>query len=340
MISLGCTKNRNMTHFPVTSTTLSATALGQFAIEKYNLSPNATCQLFRTGINHTYFITDGEHKYVLRVYCYNWRSKHEIQAEMDLLLLLKQNNISISYPIPDRNKQFIQDINAPEGLRHAVLFSFAEGGKMRFMDEATCFKIGLLMGQLHQITVDKTCNRIAYNSESLLRKPYVQALQRFPTENREMQYLKTVCDRITQTFESVDHAKISKGIVHLDIWYDNMSITEENQITIFDFDFCGNGPLVLDVAYFCKQLLHIENNKVEYEKKKEQFLKGYQSIRSLTVEELHLIPEAGAAIWIFYLGVQSQRFDWSNVFLTENYLKLMHVARLKAWLDYYTIISE
>jgi Ser/Thr protein kinase RdoA (MazF antagonist) len=329
-----------MTHFPVTSTTLSATALEQFVIEKYNLSANATCQLFRTGINHTYFITDGEHKYVLRVYCYNWRSKREIEAEIDLLLLLKQNNISVSYPIPDRNKQFIQDINAPEGLRHAVLFSFAEGGKMRFMDEATCFKIGVLMGQLHKITVDKTCNRVAYNSESLLRQPYVQALQHFPIENHEMQYLKTVCNRISQTLENIDNTKFATGIIHLDIWYDNMNITEENQITIFDFDFCGNGPLILDVAYFCKQLFHIENNKVEYESKKEQFLKGYQSIRLLTVEELQLIPEAGAAIWIFYLGVQSQRFDWSNVFLTENYLKLMYVARLKSWLDYYTIISE
>lgn len=324
-----------MTHFPVTSTTLSATALGQFAIEKYNLSANATCQLFRTGINHTYFITDDDHKYVLRVYCYNWRSKEEIEAEIDLLLLLKQNSTSISYPIADRNKQFIQDINAPEGLRHAVLFSFAEGGKMRFIDQATCFKIGVLMGQVHQITVDKSCKRVAYNPETLLKTPYEQALQHFPAENPEMQYLKTVCDRITQTFESVDHSEISKGIVHLDIWYDNMSITEESAITIFDFDFCGNGPLVLDVAYFCKQLFHIENNKVEYESKKEQFLKGYQSIRSLTVEELQLIPEAGAAIWIFYLGVQSQRFDWSNVFLTENYLKLMYVARLISWLDYH-----
>ena len=155
-----------------------------------------------------------------------------------------------------------------------------------------------------------------------------------------MQYLKTVCDRITQTFESVDHSGISEGIVHLDIWYDNMSITEESAIIIFDFDFCGNGSLILDVAYFCKQLFHIENNKAEYERKKEQFLKGYQSIRSLTVEELQLIPEAGAAIWIFYLGVQSQRFDWSNVFLTENYLKLMYVARLKSWLDYYNVFSN
>ena len=340
MISLGCTKNHNMTHFPVTSTTLSATALRQFAVEKYNLSPNATCRLFRTGINHTYFITDDDHKYVLRVYCYNWRYKREIQAEMDLLLLLKQNNISISYPIPDRNKQFIQDINAPEGLRHAVLFSFAEGGKMRIMDTKTCFEIGVLMAKMHQTTLDKSCNRITYNSESLLKKPYEQALQHFSAANPEMQYLKTVGTKIAATLESIGYANLPPGVVHLDIWYDNMSITEENAITIFDFDFCGNGPLVLDVAYFCKQLFHIENDKTQYESKKESFLKGYQSIRTLSDDEIKVIPEAAAAIWIFYLGVQSQRFDWSNVFLTENYLKLMYLARMKSWLDYYNVFSN
>ncbi|MBE0392957.1 phosphotransferase [Flavobacterium sp. PL002] len=323
-----------MSHFPVTSTTLSATALREFVIEKYNLSPNATCQLFRTGINHTYFITDKQLKYVLRVYCYNWRTKKKIEAEIDLLLLLKHNGNSISYPIVDRNNQYIQEINAPEGLRYAVLFSFAEGGKMRFMDEATCFKIGVLMAQIHQTTVDKSCNRITYNSESLLKKPYEQALQHFPAENPEMQYLKAVSTKIAATFGSIDYSKVSTGIVHLDIWYDNMSITEDNQITLFDFDFCGNGPLILDVAYFCKQLFHIENDKTEYESKKEAFLKGYQSISTLSNEEIKFIPQAAAAIWIFYLGIQSQRFDWSNVFLTENYLKLMYVSRLKSWMEY------
>jgi len=47
-----------------------------------------------------------------------------------------------------------------------------------------------------------------------------------------------------------------------------------------------------------------------------------------------LIPDAGASIFVFYLGVQAQRFDWSNIFFTENYLK-MFVGRIRNWLDYY-----
>lgn len=134
-----------MTYFPVINSTLSATALGQLVIEKYGLNQNCSCRLFRTGMNHTYFITDNDTKYVLRVYCYNWRSKSEIEEEIKLLQLLKENQLSISYPIADKKDIFIQDINAPEGLRYAVLFSFAEGGKMRFMDAETCYSIGVLM---------------------------------------------------------------------------------------------------------------------------------------------------------------------------------------------------
>jgi Ser/Thr protein kinase RdoA (MazF antagonist) len=56
-------------------------------------------------------------------------------------------------------------------------------------------------------------------------------------------------------------------------------------------------------SIFCKQLFHIESDKAEYEL--DQF-KGYQSIRSLTEEEIKLIPEAAAAIWIFYLVYKSK----------------------------------
>lgn len=322
-----------MPHFPVSSATLSASALAQLVIENYNLSQNCSCRLFRTGMNHTYFITDNDTKYVLRVYCHNWRSKSEIEEEIKLLQLLKENQLSISYPIADKKSEFIQDINAPEGMRHAVLFSFAEGGKMRFMDAGTCYSIGVLMANIHAITAGKSIDRIQYNTKTLLRLPYEYARQHFPESNSEMQYVKSQSEKISRTFDTIDFMKVQKGVIHLDIWYDNMSVTDKNEITIFDFDFCGNGLLVSDVAYFCKQLFHIESDKAEYELKKDQFLKGYQSIRTLTEEEIKLIPEAAAAIWIFYLGVQSQRFDWSNIFLTENYLK-MYIGRMQSWIEY------
>ena len=149
-----------------------------------------------------------------------------------------------------------------------------------------------------------------------------------------MRYLKELVYNISETFEKINQLKFQKGIVHLDIWYDNLSVKDNKEITIFDFDNCGNGLFILDIGYFCKQLFFIESDKEKYESKVGSFLNGYRKIRELSDEEIKLIPEAGASIFAFYLGVQAQRFDWSNIFLTENYLK-MFVGRIKSWMEYY-----
>ena len=322
-----------MTHFPATVSTLSATALGLLVKEQYNLSSDFTCTLFRTGINHTYFLKNKDTTYVLRVYSCNWRSKQEILEEVKLLELLKRNELSVSYALKDKNSAYLQTIHAPEGKRYAVLFSFAEGGKVRFIDHKTSFAVGALMGKIHNVTIHKTVARVNYTTDTLVHKPYDFLKTYFSEDLPELKFVKAQGEQVTNTFKDIVLDDIPKGIIHLDIWYDNMSITDNREITIFDFDFCGNGYLVLDVAYFCMQLFHIETDKEAYELKVKEFLKGYQKQRALTKQELDLIPTAGKAIWLFYLGVQAQRFDWSNIFLSENYLK-MYLGRLKNWTSF------
>jgi Ser/Thr protein kinase RdoA (MazF antagonist) len=324
-----------MSTFPVTKSTLSADALQSFVVEHYNLSNSTNCKLFRTGMNHTYFITDTATKYVLRVYCYKWRTKAGIQEELQLLNTLKTNKISVSFPVKNSKNEFINTIQAPEGERYAVLFSFAEGEKVRFMDTDNCFTVGKLMATIHNTTLDKAINRTQYNIDTLVDKPYNSINGFFPETLESMEYLKNTGKQLTEAFNAIDLKHFKQGIIHADLWYDNMNITEDNAITIFDFDFCGNGLQIIDVAYFCKQLFHIEADKNNYELKFKSFIEGYQSVKLLSKEELAFIPNAGAAIWIFYLGVQARRFDWSNIFLTKNYLNLFFVARIKSWLEYY-----
>ncbi len=322
-----------MTTFPTIASTLSAKALGEFAKEKYGLPQNYECRLFRTGMNHTYFLSDNKTTYVLRVYSYHWRSKSEISEELNLLNLLNAHHLGVSFPIPDKHGELIQEIDAPEGLRYATLFSFAKGEKIRFLDEETCFSIGVLMAKIHDLTANKTIDRISYDKASLITQPYEHLKTCFSETLPEMKFIKG----LGELFQYTDFENTQKGIVHLDIWYDNMAVTDDKVITVFDFDFCGNGIQVLDVGYFCKQLFHIETDKKTYEQKKKQFLKGYQSIRLLSDHELQFIPKAGLAVFVFYLGVQAQRFDWSNIFLSENYLKMFYVARLKSWMAYHNI---
>src|SRR5438067_1136534 len=116
-----------MQNFPVTQSTLSAVHLCELLQDRYSLSSETSCKLFRTGMNHLYMVADGDNRHVFRVYTFNWHTRNEVSEEIRLLNHLKENGIPISYPIPDSAGHFIQDIKAPEGIRYAVLFSFAKG---------------------------------------------------------------------------------------------------------------------------------------------------------------------------------------------------------------------
>ena len=328
-----------MSVFPVSASTLSEKELGQFVIENYNLDSSYTCKLYRTGLNHTYFISNGIHKYVARVYCHNWRTKAEILEELELLLALKENEISVSYPIKNKNQDFMQELSAPEGKRYLVLFSFAKGDKVRFMTHENCARVGEIMAGIHNLSEFKFANRVQYSPDVLAQKPYAKLKIFFSEDLEEMIFLKRTGLQIGEALSFKDSDRGKSGIVHLDIWYDNFSIDQENEITIFDFDNCGTGRFILDVGYFCKQLFFIEQDKNLYEDKVRSFIEGYRKKRPLAANELELIPEAGAAIFIFYLGIQAQRFDWSNIFFTENYLK-MYTARIQSWLSYYNKVKH
>lgn len=326
--------------FPVTNSTLSGPHLAQLLISAYGFSENTKCTIFRTGINDSYMVQDGLTRYVLRVYSFEWRSEIQIREEIRLLNLLFSENIPVSRPIPLLSGDYLQAIQAPEGQRYAVLFSFVEGKKVRNLSENQCVRIGEIMGDMHALTVGKNINRIHYDSHSLLDIPYQTTLKFFDESLEEMKFINDMGKIVQQKFEETDHRQFRSGIVHMDMWYDNMSIAGENQISIFDFDFCGNGWLILDITYFVMQLFHIESDKDVYQIKLEHFFEGYQKKQSVSDNEMKLIPYTGFAIWIFYLGVQASRFDnWSNVFFTENYLKHF-VGLSKKWLEYHQIESR
>jgi Ser/Thr protein kinase RdoA (MazF antagonist) len=328
-----------MAHFPVTNSNLSATHIGLFLQEKYTLSKDTKCQLIKAGINDTYLVTDNSNKFVFRVYSLNWRTKAEIDEEIELLNQLKQNDISISYPISDNKNHYIQTLNAPEGDRFAVLFTFARGEKLPITSKGTHFQIGQLMARLHKITHNQKLNRIDYTPEVILIDSLKKVSSFLTTDTEEMTFMKSAQLNLSKEFENADTSQIRQGVVHLDIWFDNLNITNENKVTIFDFDFCGNGWLCLDIAYYILQLHNIEKyDAKEYQPKVDSFINGYESIISISVEEKRLIPMLGVSLYFFYLGIQCQRYDnWSNSFLSENYLKRFINGLVKRYYDIYKL---
>jgi len=311
-----------METFPVINSTLSADAIALFVQSEYALSGNTSCKLLKTGVNHSYLVNDGGQKCVFRIYSYNWRTRQEISEEIRLLQALQQDGIPASYPVANARGGYILELNAPEGMRYGVMFSFAEGDKFLNFPAEVHYKVGVAMARIHQRTQNLQLQRVTYTPDVLLKDSMVHLRQFLPTELEEMEWMLSAQKYLLNEMENADTTQLRTGAVHMDIWFDNMNITKEGNITLFDFDFCGNGWLCLDIAYYILQLHSTEKAENERNLKLKSFMNGYESVTPVSDEEKRLLPALGVSMYFFYLGVQAQRFDnWSNVFLNETYLK-------------------
>ena len=316
-----------MNHFPVSKSILSDSALADFIQKQYALGDNTSCRLLKTWVNDTYLIKANNTNYIFRVYTLNWRTEKEIQEEIRLIGLLKQKELPVSFAIPDSNGNYIQELSAPEGVRFAVLFSFAEGEKFHNLSHEIHFNMGTLMAKIHQQTDNLQLDRIHYTAEILLIDSYTQILSLFNSDCEEYRFLSSLQKTLLGEFEKADSNKIRKGVVHLDIWADNAAFKNENEMTIFDFDFCGNGWLCYDIAFYSSMVFATELEEKERASKMEHFINGYQSITPIPAEEMRLIPVLATALQFFYLGIQCQRFF--TVFVNEFHIKRFINLRLK-----------
>ncbi|MCT3699384.1 aminoglycoside phosphotransferase [Elizabethkingia anophelis] len=326
--------------FPAINSTLSPNELGKLIQQKYGLSNKTECSIFRIAMNHLYIVYDGENKYVFRVYTHNWRTKLEIEEELKLLLHLKETDGQVAFPLADQSNQYIQEIEAPEGKRFGVLFSYAKGTKTARFSPQTSFLIGQALAKVHQSTDNFELARISYNTQNLLDNPILRIKKFFNKNNSEVIFLEKLSAFLTLKIQNIDAPKMRYGSVHLDVWFDNLHIDNEKEITFFDFDFCGNGYLCFDISYFLFQLLATNLNEAEYQEKAESFLKGYETVTVIGSEEKRFLPYTCLAIMVYYISVQCDRFEyWTNIFVNEDHLKRM-VGNLKRWISYNKIEVE
>lgn len=326
--------------FPAINSTLSPNELGKLIQQKYGLSDKTECSIFRIAMNHLYIVYDGENKYVFRVYTHNWRTKLEIEEELRLLLHLKETDGQVAFPLADKSNQYIQEIEAPEGTRFGVLFSYAKGTKTARFSPQTSFLIGQALAKVHQSTENFELTRISYNTQNLLDNPILRIKKFFNKNNSEVIFLEKLSAFLALKIQDIDTPKMRYGSVHLDVWFDNLHIDNEKEITFFDFDFCGNGYLCFDISYFLFQLLTTNLNEAEYQEKAESFLKGYETVTVIGSEEKRFLPYTCLAIMVYYISVQCDRFEyWTNIFVNEDHLKRM-VGNLKRWISYNKIEIE
>lgn len=271
--------------------------------ERYGAAfSSATCQLLRSYTNDVYLIHAAGQKFVLKLYAHGWRTLTDVQWEIDLLRHLSDHGVLVARPIAAHNQEPIQSIATDTVAHIAVLFAYALGDKPQPPFSTALYEaFGLAIGQLHQVADSFVTSypRRALDMTLLIDEPVMLAAPLLTNPNERAWLLdlaSVVKDRIT----IYAAAGLDWGMIHGDATLDNLHVTEDGTIILYDFDSGGPGWRAADLQGWAA-------NHADYQSRWDAFHRGYNRARSLAEIDRLAAPYLTLAWDIWGLKIDLER---------------------------------
>jgi Ser/Thr protein kinase RdoA (MazF antagonist) len=325
-----------MLKLPITHSVISSTALLPVIVENYEIGVGNVCRFLSNGLNDTYIIKSTTGTYILRVYKSRWRTESDIAFEVELLHHLKQKDIPVSVPIAKMDGDYWFEINAPEGKRFSVLFTFAEGSFSE--SEETAILYGREVAKMHLAMDDfKPLNeRFIIDLDHLLDQPMLSISNSLAHRQNDIKYLKSLSELLRKRVEDISDS-LSWGVCHGDLHGGNVYFCENGTVTHFDFDCGGYGWRAYDIAVFQwakvrgKSKEQFENNFWN------KYINSYCEHKEISEYEHQAIPLFVAIREIWLMGLHTGNSHiWGSNWQDDRYFDT-NLQFLRDWCEVYSI---
>ena len=270
----------------ITYSTLSTAALKGLVVPNYSLGDPVECVLFQRGVNDTYLLTVAGRQFALRVSRAGWRSPDRIATELSALTHLHSKGVGVAMPVARDDGSFITEIQAPEGLRRAVLFEWAKGRTPKYGNAQDAFRYGQLVARLHCASDDMPASnaRPRMDLNYLLGEPMERIRTRLLGMPRIWKDLNQLVQRVLARLDRVALKELDWGFCHGDVWSDNAR-TDGERLTLFDFDSCGTGWRIYDIASYKWEARRQGAEQAAWQ----SFIDGYLQIRPSAAGSLGIV---------------------------------------------------
>lgn len=293
-------------YFPVRYSLLDPDVLRDEIINRYELDEPISCKLFDSGMNDIYIIQSGKEKYYLRISLTGIHQKHDYEEEIFIINTLYKHGIRVAAPFPCRDKNFLWEINAPEGKRFAILFTEAKKAPSD-NNVAKNYNLGKMLSQIHTIADDNNfmVSRAPIDLVQLAKEPLTLIYPHLTHRPTDYEYLRNATEKLCRYVEdNLSKEEPHYGYCHGDIHTENVFFEGEVP-TVFDFDCMGYGWRAYDICVYAWDETLKDEKYIEKEAWN-SFLDGYNSIRKLSDIELSSIPIFAALREIWLLGLHAK----------------------------------
>ena len=247
---------------------------------KFNLGKIISFKGIKKGIENTnYLIRTKKNKYILTIFEKRVQKK---DLPFFMNLMDKLNNYNINCPKPQKNKLGSYLITIKK--KPASIVSFVEGKDKNKLKVKDCYEIGKNIAKLH--IVSKKIKLYRKNSMSL--NSWFKLLNKIGNKYKKIDFdLKNLMKTSFVNIKKRWPKKLAKGIIHGDLFIDNIFFKKNKFHGYIDFYFASNDFFMYEIAICINALcFDKKNNKFIFNKKKStNLIKGYSKIRKFSINE-------------------------------------------------------
>ncbi len=272
------------------------------------------------GIENTnYKVITSKNTYILTLF-----EKRVKSQDLPFFINLKKHLIAKNFPCPkpitDKKGKEINILNG----KSCVLISYIEGQKIELVDRSHCKQVGEMLSLLHKNTkdfVDTRKNSMDYPQwEKILEKCR-------SSSNNKYKDIINIIDNELKFLKSEWPNQLPQGIIHGDVFKDNVFFIENKISGLIDFYFSCNDFFIYDIALTINAWCF--DNCIFDEQKFLSIIKGYETVRELKKEEKNSLSTLlrGAAIRILITRLHDLIFHQKEAFVNpkdpEEFFKIL-----------------
>lgn len=265
--------------------------------------------------NSNYKVQVDDKNYLLKVS--NDKSAHELSEEMEILHYLDDKQYSLSL-VPF-------ELSAGGMVYHhhekfGVLFPFVQGIPPG-PNDLTCEQIGIGLAKLHSVPLTKEAQKLRHHEKvGFGVKQIISYTQDANCPHDFKDTFENLFPHGLKLFMDIDW---HESIVHGDLYYDNTLFQHESLAAILDFEQGGLGESIIDLGISISGTCLEKGTLIAPLIR--SYLKGYQQIRPLPVEEKTHLKDAiligllSIALW------RIKRFKEKNMnpLMSDSYQELL-----------------
>jgi homoserine kinase type II len=287
------------------------------------------------GIENTnYLLKTKKNKFILTIFEKRVSNK-EIPFFMKLMEILHSSNINCPEPLKNKNGSYLIKLRN----KSACVVSFLDGKDKIKLNSKNCFAVGKMIAKIHLATKNIKISR----KNSMGIKELGPLLKSIKFKSKKFSNLEKFLTNNLNDIKKNWPLGLPKGIIHGDLFIDNIFFKKDKLSGVIDFYFAANDIFMYEIAICINALCFDQkNSKFKLNKQKiSELIKGYESVKKISYKEkksLNILCRGAAIRYLL-----TRLFDYSNTPNTalikikdpnEYYQKLITHNNLNSYKDY------